>query len=466
MKHVPAMRSKALARVVAAVVVAASIGAGRPPVTSASSTEPVSYRYDGSLAAAKTSLSSAATDRAGWAVSGDGSRVAFATEDANMVPGGTYGYPEVYVRDRTTHETIPVSHDFGLGATISADGKFVAYEGGPAGQARQVYLADVDAGTLRLVSHDSAGLPGQGDSHGAQISAGGRYVAFESAAPNLVGNDTNGKNDAFLFDSETGLVERVSTATDGQEGDGHAGVASVSDDGQYVTFVSGATNIVAGDTNSANDVFLRDRTAGTTLRISVASDGSQGNARSAAGFISGNHLVAFGSEATNLAAGGPPQGANVYLRDLDAGTTRFVGQGNEPAISSDGRFVTYMSVGQYARTDLLDNSVQNLPFSDNGFGTNVTGRFIATANQNVAYLADFGEPNAATAPGVPTSVTAAAGDGQVSVSWAAPASDGGSPITGYTITVAPGGAPQPAADITAVLLADEQWASRGQFESR
>jgi Tol biopolymer transport system component len=68
-----------------------------------------------------------------------------------MVPGGTYGYPEVYVRDRTTHQTIPVSHDFGLGATISADGKFVAYEGGPVGQARQVYLADVDAGTLRCL---------------------------------------------------------------------------------------------------------------------------------------------------------------------------------------------------------------------------------------------------------------------------------------------------------------------------
>jgi plastocyanin len=288
-------------------------------------------------------------------------------------------------------------------------------------------------------------MPGQGDSKGAQISAGGRYVAFESAAPNLVGGDTNGKNDAFLFDAETGLVERVSTGTNGQEGDGHAGVASVGDDGQYVTFVSGATNIVAGDTNASNDVFLRDRIAGTTVRISVASDGSQGNARSEAGYISGNHLVAFGSEATNLAAGGRPESANVFVRDLDAGTTRLVGAGNEPAISSDGRFVTYMSVGQYARTDLLDNSVQNVPFSDNGFGTNVTGRFIATANQNVAYLTDFGEPNAATVPGAPTSVTAAAGDGQASVSWAAPASDGGSPITGYTITVAPGGATQPAA---------------------
>jgi Tol biopolymer transport system component len=119
------------------------------------------------------------------------------------------------------------------------------------------------------VSVDSAGAQGNADCLLAAMSADGRFVVFGSRSTNLVPGDANGHYDIFLRDRLTGTTERVSVASTGTEGNGDSLESSVSEDGRYVAFSSSATDLVTGDTNGCVDVFLRDRVAGTTVRISV-----------------------------------------------------------------------------------------------------------------------------------------------------------------------------------------------------
>src|SRR5207247_2672904 len=111
----------------------------------------------------------------------------------------------------------------------------------------------------------------------AALSAYRPFVAFVSLATNLVASDTNGATDVCGHDRQTGTTERVSVASDGSEGNAASAGATLSADGRFVAFHSAATNLVAGDTNGTNDVFVHDRQTGTTERVSVASDGAQGN---------------------------------------------------------------------------------------------------------------------------------------------------------------------------------------------
>src|SRR5690606_11863360 len=128
------------------------------------------------------------------------------------------------------------------------------------------------------------------------ISADGRFVAFQSVATNLVPGDTNGNNDVFVHDRQTGVTQRVSVASDGAQGNGISTTASISADGRFVAFQSAASNLVPGDTNGATDVFVHDRQTGVTERVSVASDGAQGNANTSEASLSADgRYVAFQS---------------------------------------------------------------------------------------------------------------------------------------------------------------------------
>ena len=144
-----------------------------------------------------------------------------------------------------------------------------------------------------------------------------RYaVAFISLATNLVAGDTNGVEDIFVRDTQTGTTTRVSVANDGSQGNGMSSLASISGDGRYVAFYSGATNLVAGDTNGVWDVFVRDTQAGATTLVSVASDGTQGNDGSSTPSISSDgRYVVFISYATNLVAGDTNATRDVFVRD-------------------------------------------------------------------------------------------------------------------------------------------------------
>ena len=148
-------------------------------------------------------------------------------------------------------------------------------------------------------------------------------MSFYSIASNLVAGDTNGATDVFVRDRQAGATTRVSVGTGNVQGNGGSGVADISGDGRWVVFYSIATNLVSGDTNAQSDIFLHDRDTGTTTRVSVSSAGAQ-----AAGGVSFNsvisadgRLVAFESAATQLVAGDTNGVTDVFVRDLQTGTT-------------------------------------------------------------------------------------------------------------------------------------------------
>ena len=119
---------------------------------------------------------------------------------------------------------------------------------------------------ITRVSVSSKGVEADYDSKNASVSADGRFVAFESKASNLVPGDTNGATDVFGHDLSQGTTWRISVDSSGNQGDGNSRRPKVSADGSGVMFSSSATNLVSGDTNGVNDMFLRDTISGTTTR--------------------------------------------------------------------------------------------------------------------------------------------------------------------------------------------------------
>jgi Tol biopolymer transport system component len=147
--------------------------------------------------------------------------------------------------------------------------------------------------TIERVSVGPNGVEGNNDSLFPAISAHGRFVAFESDAANLEPNDTNGSSDVFVRDRQTGRTTRVSVGAGGAQGNRYSGVGGISADGRYVAFRSYASNLVADDANGEQDVFVHDRQTGRTTRVSVGTDGEQGNSYSQWSLISTDGRFGF-----------------------------------------------------------------------------------------------------------------------------------------------------------------------------
>jgi len=282
-------------------------------------------------------------------ISADGRYVAFASWADNLVPGDTNGSGDVFVHDRQTGITQRVSVDSagnqgeegGWWPTISADGRYVAFQAyanfpawGCPPCLYGVFVHDRHTGTTALVSVDSSGNKGDGDSYRPDISADGRYVAFASYASNLVPGDTNDDRDIFVHDrdadedgifdeqDEPGAIstERVSVDSAGNQG-GYSSLPDISADGRYVAFVSWADNLVPGDTNGKTDVFVHDRQTGVTERVSVDSAGNQANGSSGdigdrPAISSDGRYVAFYSGATDLVPGDTNRVGDVFVHDV------------------------------------------------------------------------------------------------------------------------------------------------------
>jgi WD40 repeat protein len=210
------------------------------------------------------------------------------------------------------------------------------------------------AQTTERVSVDSLGAEGNDLSRGESISADGRYLAFGSKADNLVSGDTNSNEDVFVHDRETGVTERVSVSSSGVEGNSWSYDASISADGRYVAFASPSDNLVPGDTNSHEDVFVHDRQTGVTERVSVDSIGAEGNSFSRSPAISADgRYVAFDSEADNFVLGDTNGSSDIFVHDRQIGVTGRVsvdssdaegnGDSYQPTVSADGRFVAFAS---------------------------------------------------------------------------------------------------------------------------
>ena len=262
--------------------------------------------------------------------------------------------------------------DQSLGPSISANGRYVAFESdasnlvpGDGNGKRDVFVRDLDAHQTRLVSVSSSGVQGNRNSGSPSISADGRFVAFSSLAGSLVRGDTGTKNDIFVRDLKANTTRRVSVSSAGVQGDNGSFGPSISASGRYVAFGSDANNLVPGDTNGVPDIFVSDPSRHTIVRASVTSAGAQAS-RSSFGTlgasISGNgRYVAFESTAGNLAPRDTNRFYDVFVRDLKTHRTRLVsrssvrrkraGVGMDPSISANGRWVAFSSPSKLVPAD-------------------------------------------------------------------------------------------------------------------
>jgi len=204
------------------------------------------------------------------------------------------------------------------------------------------------------ISVNFQGNEGNNFSINPSISADSRYIAFESAANNLVIGDTNNQTDIFITDRQTQTTNIVSVNSFGSGGNFNSFHPSVSGDGRFVTFASNANNLVPGDNNNTTDIFLRDLLTATTTRISVDSLGNQSNAASVNPTISADgRYIAFESDATNLVMGDINNARDIFLHDTLTGMTAQISKNSlgdranfssfNPAISADGRFIAFDS---------------------------------------------------------------------------------------------------------------------------
>jgi Tol biopolymer transport system component len=305
-------------------------------------------------------------------LSGDGRVVAFTSFATNLVAGDSNGTSDVFVRDLGNDATVRVSVDSSGAeangasdsASLSSDGRFVAFTSratnlvaGDTNGRIDVFVHDRSTGATERVSVDSSGVEADADCFDAVLSADGRFVAFDSAASNLVAGDTAGV-DVFVHDRSTGATERVSVDSSGAESDGDSTLPSISGDGALVAFVSTASNLVASDLNAVADAFVHDRVSGATERVSVDSSGGEANGGTFHVALSQDGLVAgFDTTATNLDA---PDDSNpfnvvVFVHDRASGATERVSVGSGGlltsldstlgALSADGRIVAFASAG-------------------------------------------------------------------------------------------------------------------------
>jgi Tol biopolymer transport system component len=307
------------------------------------------------------------------AISADGRYVAFHSAATNLVLGDTNGSEDIFVHDRVTAETARVSVSTGGGQAnggsaspaISADGRYVAFHSwatnlvpGDTNGVDDIFVHDRVTGETARVSVSSDGAQANSDSWSPAISADGCYVAFHSRANNMVPGDTNNAWDIFVHDRATGATSRVSVSSAGAQSNGLSRSASISADGRYVAFSSTAANLVPGDTNGLDDIFVHDRATGETARVSVSSDGAQATGFSQGSFwpaisADGRH-VAFSSTATNLVPGDTNDVTDIFVHDRVTGETARVsvsfdgaqatgGESWWSSISADGRYVAFQS---------------------------------------------------------------------------------------------------------------------------
>jgi hypothetical protein len=313
-------------------------------------------------------------------ISDNGRYIAFITPD-KVITEEWNGYDQVYVYDRIT-ETIKLATKGFNGDPIdgymshfklSGNGRYVVFSaesknlGTSMAWMKQIFIRDLETGTTeRVTSPLGGGSVLMGPAMNPDVSDDGRFVVYSSIATNLLPGVTDSQWHAYLTDRKTGITELIDQSTVGELGDkgvrgGYPDSRSftVSDDGRYVTFSSDATNLVADDTNNMSDVFVRDRQERKTRRISVASDGAQGDGRSDYPRMSGQgrHVVFF-SHAKNLVSDSTPSGRTNFFRyDLVSGTTELVsnksvsGSGQMSVISDDGRVVAFEHSGQYVPQD-------------------------------------------------------------------------------------------------------------------
>ncbi|MCA9905708.1 MAG: PD40 domain-containing protein, partial [Anaerolineae bacterium] len=301
-------------------------------------------------------------------ISSDGLYVVFASDASNLLPGDTNGRSDVFSYDRLTCTLtlISVAADgvtFGNGDSVApavtSDGRYVAFQSAArnllsaaVSTTWAIFLRDTQTNETVIISVAPDGSAADAQSRLPAISADGRYIAYQSQATNLTNDEDTIIYDIFLFDRDTNETIRVSNSYDGGMPFGQSERAAISADGRYVAYDSVAPNIIPDDTNSFMDVFVYDRTTGQTKRVSVSSSGAQnsGTSSNPALTADGQYITFSASGSLQTGYGGP---YNVYLHDqlngqtiqisLPMSNTQAGAESGGSVLSSDGNYVVYSS---------------------------------------------------------------------------------------------------------------------------
>jgi hypothetical protein len=309
----------------------------------------------------------------GLFISADGTKVAFWSLATNFDPGDTDQFADIYVKDLATGDiTLASTSDTGIkgnndsiGASLSDDGTKVAFYSNatnldPADKDAvfDVYVKDLSTGALTLASTSDAGT--KGNDYGLEpfLSGDGTKVAFRSSATNLDPADTDSFDDVYVKDLSTGDLTLASTSDTGAKGDGASISHSLSDDGTKVGFDSSATNLDPGDTDSIEDVYVKDLVTGDITLASTSNAGIKGNNVSAEASLSDDGTtVAFFSGATNFDAADTDSDFDVYVKDLSTGDVTLA------STSDSGTKGDSTSFGAFLAPD--GTKVAFVSFSDN-----------------------------------------------------------------------------------------------------
>lgn len=413
--------------VVLSVLILSSAGGSTSP-----DAELISIGIDGN--AGTGSLPTASSEIKAGGISTDGRYVVFASLAENLTTDNVSGW-HVYIRDRETDTTTMIADSSTMGGSpvISADGQFIAFQSvsnldspNDTNGSADIFVYDRTAQVISRVSVASDGSEGVACScswpdscNGCEydnvnthpsISGDGRYVTFSSFSSNFTGGDLVDTLDVFIHDRQTGSTDIISQASGGNLGNAASGEPTISADGNFIAFSSTADNLVAEDWNSQQDVFLWSRATNNLIRVSVASDGTEGNSSSTDPVVSADgSLIAFTSGATTLAS--PDSNGftyDVFIHDRVSGETSILSSGlpsggRRPAISDDGKFVSFTSgtddIYRYDVTSgqrqLIDDNMQFSALSNDGQEMVVSGynSLLAadTNNDKDVYLYTLGD---------------------------------------------------------------------------
>ena len=326
------------------------------------------------------------------AISEDGRSVAIESACDNLVAGDSNQQPDIFVRDLVHGTTERVSltssgQQIPNGATlggISSTGRYVVFNAigdgvvpGDTSAFPDVFLRDRQAGTTTLVSTTPGGQSPAGQSVAGGVSADGRYVVFTSYASDVVPGDTNRHQDAFLRDMQTRVTTRLNVGPGGVQADGGGSAGAISSDGRQILFFAEAT-LLKGGRSRRSAAFLRDRVTGTTIDATVGTRGYDSNQGIIRASMSPNgRFVAFDSLSTDVVPGDTNRKADVFLRDMHAGTTERVSltaSGGEARGSSFLTFGPGFAISRDGRIAVFDSSADNLVPTDPNYRRDVFAR--------------------------------------------------------------------------------------------
>ncbi len=276
-------------------------------------------------------------------ISSDGRYVAFQSAATNLTPGNPDVRTHVFRKDMTTGEvrtcSISSTGVYGNGASevpsISSDGRYVAFQSaatnlipGTATSGIQVFRKDVSGGGVMLCSSNSSGAPGDRQSYYANISADGRYVAFASRSGNLAPGTTPDREHVYCKDLQNGRLSLCSCAPSGMEGNNSSTRPALSADGRYVVFQSAATNLTTDANTGRTNVLRKDISTGEVKCCSISASGAKGNGDSFTGSISADgRFVGFNSNANNLVDGTTTANAQIFRKELEAYRSFYFAEG-------------------------------------------------------------------------------------------------------------------------------------------